>query len=188
MPVGLSSTWWVKKADVGSLPTCDHVASSKSVQVFSVPDLPYSWTDSPAYIPIADNGNYGGANTVSDSETTPWAFHLNLFPGFLSTAQLYISQNTLSSGFEVWLARDGPTQGDTSATPVDVKRIFNIPIKTDSEYNVNNKYPLVGEGDVVPMFGGHSYGYVLRTDGDVVPTGTFKFTIWTAIYYGGAGS
>ena len=182
MPVGISPTWW-KQGGFGSLSTCDHIANSKSTQVFFMVNS--TCTDSPAYIPIADNGN--GAAVLADNRQTPWPFHHNLFPGFYRRASMHINTNSLSSGFQLWLARDGPTQGRTSAVPVKLKKIFDIPLRTEPEYTTNNFFPNKGSA-LIPMFSGRDYGYMLTTEGDVLPSGSIQFSIWTSIYYGGAGS
>ena len=53
-----------------------------------------------------------------------------------------------------------------------------------------NSIPYINDKDdiVLPLFSGHSYGYVWTTQNDVVPTGSITLSIMTSIMYGGAGS
>lgn len=183
-------SWFTSKGNgIGNLKTCDHVASSKSMQVFDM-DVSVGWSTSPVYIPIGHTSSWGGGQ-LDDSETKPYAFNRNLFPGVLTRASMYISTNSLSLPFKVWLARDGPTRGGGGGTPVNQQLMFDVLQNTDPLYINKLQFPLgSAENDdaSVQLFSGHTYGYVLETLNDAVPTGNIQFSIWTSIYYGGAGS
>ncbi len=185
MPVGLSPTWQVKTG-LGSLETCNTNWNAKAIHHTVVGNQ--SFSTSPAWIPIFPAAAGADLDVTSDS---PYAFVRMLVPGFIHRVMLRIQSNGLSSGFRVYLARDGPVNGGGvgDGTPIKERLIFNIFEKTEPEYNELNKFPSGTPDDtVIPLFGGHSYGYVIETDGDVVPTGNVKFNIFTSVYYGGAGS
>ena len=182
MPVGLSPTWQVKTASVGNLPTCNHIASSKSVQTFFHTQSA-SFTDDPAYITIASDGDPEDPNTFKDDKTRPRSFIVNLWPGVLKNCRMRISSNTLNKEFGVWLARDGlDTLGHTNPA-VLVKQLFLVHEKNEPEYTPNP-----GFDGFVQMFSGHSYAIALASTDGVAPTGSIRMSIATSIYYGGAGS
>jgi len=182
LPVFTSPTWWKRKGDIGNLPVCDHIASSKSVQTFFHTQSA-SFIDDPAYITIASDGKPEDDNTFKDNKTRPRSFAVNVFPGVLINCRMRISSNSLNKGFGLWLARDGlDTLGHTNPA-VLVKQLFFVHEKTEPEYTVNPSF----EG-FVQMFSGHSHALALATTDGVLPTGSIRISVATSIYYGGAGS
>ena len=188
MPVGLSPTWWTRKG-LGSLETCNTHWNAKSIHVTNLDSQ--SFATSPAWIPIFSPVASADLDITS---SLPYAFVRMLVPGFIHRSMLRIQSNTLSSGFTVHLARDGPVAGGGigDGTPIKENLIFNVKDPNDPEYNNLLKFPTgigsIPDDIVVPLFSGHSYGYLLQTPDDVIPTGEIKFTIMTSVYYGGAGS
>jgi hypothetical protein len=100
---------------------------------------------------------------------------------------------TLSGdGFKVYLGRDGPVNGGGigNGTPIKEQLIFDV-INTAQQPSTNNYFfpPTAGPIDdaVLPLYAGHSYGYIWETKDDVVPTGLLEANIMTDIVYGGGG-
>ena len=194
---GMPTTWQVKTG-LGSLETCNTHWNARSIQMWST----YfdSWGTSPAWTPLCGNGESSGQSLQGSgfvqNADNPWAFCRQLVPGFIKRVSMGIVSNSLTStgsldgAFQIWLARDGPVNGGGvgDGTPILEKLIFNVPDRFDTTYSEKQFYP-VGQGDtVLPLFSGHSYGYVWTTQNDIVPTGSIALSIMTSIMYGGAGS
>lgn len=191
--VFLSPAWWVKSSGgTQSLPTCNTLWNGKSIHL-SVVDG--SFSESPAWIAINHSGH--GGSPLNTTSTTPHAFCRQISPGFIHRAMLRINSNSLTGddggGFKVYLGLDGPVAaGDIGdGTPIKKQLIFNVLDRFDPGYNQLVKFPTGAGGvddTVLPLFSGHSYGYIIETTNDEVLTGTIKFSILTSIYYGGAGA
>ncbi len=186
--VGLSPTWWVKTG-LGSLPTCNTHWNAKAIHETIVTNQ--SFTTSPAWIPLFSSLNNQMLDITNENS---FAFCRMLVPGFIQRSIMSMHGNTLSSGFTIHLARDGPVAGGGvgNGTPIQENLIFNVLDITDPEFNAVIKFPTgigpIPDDIMVPLFSGHSYGFLVQTPDDVIPTGTTRFNIMTSVYYGGAGS
>ncbi len=189
MPVGLSPTWWVKKREIQSLPTCDHIWNGKAV-FFNNFHETKTWTDEPAFEPFTEDRSQDG-NLVDDNQN-PYPFVIMPVPGVIRRAVLHIHSNSMTVPFEIWLGRDGPTDVSRSNVPVEVKRLFRIPEKTDPSYPNSGTFKFPG-GDsgtstILPLFGGHSYGWIFKTPTGILPSGSIQISLSVAITFGGGGS
>jgi len=188
--VGLSPTWTVKKG-LGSLPTCDIIWNAKTT-LWNNSGLPRTWTTEPAYEGFQSQVEQELDSTLDTARVNPYPFTIMPSPGLLSKSILFLDTNSMSVGFQILLGRDGPTVGATSNVAIEERLIFNIPPKSDPAYPTSKKFLFpsgTSSGDtVVPLFGGHSYGFIFKSLDGEIPSGSLDWSISTVFHFGGAGS
>lgn len=191
--VFLSPTWWKRTNNkVQSEPTCDTWWNGKAIHHTVVPTQ--SFSTSPAWVPMFASADTSALNTT---DTSPSAFCRMIVPGHIHRIILTIQSNSLDMGFKVYIGRDGPVNGGGigTGTPVREQLVFTVPQLSEPGYPTANphfRFP-TGQGQtdddtVIPLFSGHSYGYIIETEDDEIPANTVGFSIMTSVYYGAAGS